>query len=184
VNPRKLESVKQEEVVKRAVSVRDRLFRKLREARLPVELPEQQIFWNARITVKGQYGLDIDVKPMRENWGFRERYTGKLCIVFGSWGRRKTYPEPKTGFDLDKIAGLIKVWLDKVESQDSLEKTRAKNYALRERAVSDLEKRMPTVTRHFTIEALPDPEGGYKVTCRFETIELVEEMFQRFAVTM
>lgn len=40
------------------------------------------------------------------------RGAGRLRIKFGQWGERKQFPEPRTGFDLDKIAKAILTYIE------------------------------------------------------------------------
>lgn len=39
--------------------------------------------------------------------GYSRKPSNKLRFVFGNYGSKRQFPEPKSGFDIDKIAGLM-----------------------------------------------------------------------------
>lgn len=59
---------------------------------------------------------------------FHRRVSGKLRILVGPYGSRKQFPEPKDGFNHEKIAEYIAEYIDQTNKTAAANKIRTANY--------------------------------------------------------
>lgn len=94
----------------KALGVRDQIVAALTALGHKVETLDGDSIWcRPQITNIDGMWFHVIVKPTETSSGYRFRPTGKLCVSIGSFeaGGMKAYPEPKAGFDIAKLAGLI-----------------------------------------------------------------------------
>jgi hypothetical protein len=72
--------------------------------------------------------LEISEDTATGGWIGRSRGTGRLRIKFGDYGDVRQFPEPKKGFDIEKLAGEISVHIQCQTRARALREERAVRY--------------------------------------------------------
>lgn len=119
-----------------------------------------------RINTIDDAWVDFTIK-CQQSWGLH--VTGKLTYSFGTYGRRKSFSEPKKGYDIDRIVAQLEQLTEQKHESDRVEKERAvierqamKEFAKIERKLKALgfwgrvdRAGKPTITREFeTVDEL------------------------------
>ena len=60
--------------------------------------------WEGRINTIDEAWVDFTIKCQ---WSWGSHVTGKLTYSFGTYGKRKSFPEPKKGYDIARIVAQL-----------------------------------------------------------------------------
>ena len=95
--------------------------------------------------------LQIEGSADRTGSTWHRRYTGKLRIQVGDYGnrynRRKQFPEPKAGFDHERIAAFIADYIQRAIDSDAHRKQIRDMNEKSKSAATKIEKRVGSNTR-------------------------------------
>jgi len=133
-----------ENVRERINDLKGRLLDHIRGAGHPVEELNGYAIENVR--VDGEH-VSIVVNPERD-WS--RKLTGKIRVSIGGYGDTRNFPEPKAGFNLEKLAAAV---YSNVESARELRLSRASADA-------------KCVRRNALAEALPKTSTGISLAAR------------------
>jgi len=129
-----MKTVQQQDQEKRAASKAKRSH--IREA-LKAAMKAAELEWDGH-QVNGQF-LDISIDEDTKGgmtWSMYHRGTGKFRIKVGSYGEVKQFPEPKKGFDYEKITKHITARLQRRKDSEVLEKAR-RNKSASNQSIAD-----------------------------------------------
>jgi len=109
----------------------------------------------------GDIDPDITFAPdSNRSSGWYRIYKDKLRIQIGHWagGRRKQFPEPKKGFDWNKIIDYLEEYMKQRRTKLAAENCKRDNYQTARNAIERIEKTFGLKRIHFrTQESVVEP---------------------------
>lgn len=109
----------------------------------------------------GDIDPDIAFAPdSNRSSGWYRIYKDKLRIQIGHWtdGRRKQFPEPKKGFDWNKIIDYLEKYMQQRRTKLAAENCKRDNYQTARNAIEKIEKTFGSKGIHFkTQESVMEP---------------------------
>ena len=125
----------------KSLGVRDQIAGALKALGHKVKTSDGESVWDqAQITEIDGTWFRVIVKPTEASSGYRFTPTGKLCVSVGRFGGMKTYPEPKAGFDVAKLAGLISAAVKGMVMADKARELAAARYKKNQVEVESLRR--------------------------------------------
>lgn len=109
------------------------------------KLEDTNVLGDFHVDINGTSVL-LELQAEQVNLGTVSRpYTGKLRIIVPVvFGSKKQFPEPKLGFDYNKIAAAILDYVQKTQVKDLQDDQRSKIYNERKAIVDKLNKKFAT----------------------------------------
>ena len=125
----------------RAFQVRDQISIVLQNQGITVDVSHRDYGIGAGINSLDDLSVNLEIKPQYTSMGMTYVNNGKLTLSFGHYGRgrRKNFPEPNAGYNVNKICALLTEWLAREKELDEIDQKRRKQLDWLNEKVKELE---------------------------------------------
>lgn len=136
-----------EETKARSFQVRDQITIVLQNQGIKVDVSHRDYGLGAGINSLDDLSVNLEIKPQYSSYGMSCINNGKLTLSFGHYGksRRKTFPEPNAGYNVNKICALLTEWLIREKELDEIEQKKQKQLDWLKEKVKELQPQLDRI---------------------------------------